>query len=197
MPIDDYAAAANRIAEFVKTLTGVGGLKLKYRITAGAGAADPEGFESREIYVELAGPDAPLLTQRGGELLYALEHVAARILRLEAEEHDKVSFDASQFKATRARALRRTAESAANEVRDSGEPYSFQPMSSRERRMLHLALKAFEDLETGSTGEGPHRYVVLYPKGTKPAENREATTGAFAERPRVRERPAGFAPRRR
>ncbi|HEY0797285.1 MAG TPA: R3H domain-containing nucleic acid-binding protein, partial [Acidisarcina sp.] len=142
--------------------------------------------------VELAGPDAALLTQRGGEVLYALEHVAAKIIRLEPEEHDKVSFDALQFKARRARELKRTAELAATEVRDSGEPYSFQPMSSRERRMLHLALKVYEDLETGSTGEGLHRYVVLYPKGTKPAESREVSS----ERPRGRERPAGFAPRR-
>jgi spoIIIJ-associated protein len=185
MPIEDYAAAATRIAEFLKTLTSLGGLKLKYRITAGAGAADPEGFEAREIYVELAGPDAPLLTQRGGELLYALEHVAAKVIRLEPEEHEKVSFDASQFKATRARELRRSAEIAAQEVRETGQPYSFRPMSSRERRMVHLLLKAFEDLETASSGEGPGRFVVLYPKGMKPPEPREPFN-RFSERGRGR-----------
>ena len=70
---------------------------MKYRITAGSGAADPDGLEAREIYVELAGPDAELVTERGGEVLRALEHVAAKIIRLEPEEHDKVSFDANQF----------------------------------------------------------------------------------------------------
>jgi len=83
MPIEDYSAAAQKIAEFLRTLTTLGGLRLKYRITAGPGAADPAGLEAREIYVDLAGPDAGLLTQRGGELLRALEHVAAKILRLE------------------------------------------------------------------------------------------------------------------
>src|ERR1700753_1582408 len=106
MPIEDYAAAAQQIAAFLKSLTTIGGLRLKYRITAGGGAADPDGLEAREIYVELAGPDAPVLTQRGGEVLRALEHVAAKIIRLEPEEHDKVSFDAHNFKAIRARALR-------------------------------------------------------------------------------------------
>jgi predicted RNA-binding protein Jag len=188
MPIDDYAAAAARIAAFLKTLTTTGGLKLKYRITAGAGAADPEGFEAREIYVELAGPDAPLLTQRGGELLYALEHVAAKVIRLEPEEHDKVSFDAAQFKAIRAREMRLAAETAASEVRETGEPYSFQPMSSRERRMLHLALKGFDDLETASSGENPRRFVVVYLKGTKPPEER------IAERQPEQRRPFGRGP---
>ncbi|MDR3737366.1 MAG: R3H domain-containing nucleic acid-binding protein, partial [Acidobacteriaceae bacterium] len=43
------------------------------------------------------------------------------------------------------------------------EPYRFAPMSSRERRILHLVLKQFDDLKTESSGEGPRRCVVLYP----------------------------------
>jgi spoIIIJ-associated protein len=165
MPIDDYSAAAQKIAAFLKNVTALGGLRLKYRITAGAGAADPEGLEAREIYIELAGPDAPLLTQRAGELLHAFEHIAAKILRLEAEEHDKVSFDANNFKALRAHELKMAAETAADKVRRTGKPYSFAPMSSRERRMLHLAFRQYDDLETASSGEGLRRFVVAYPKG--------------------------------
>jgi spoIIIJ-associated protein len=165
MPIEDYSVAAQKIAALLKTLTTTGGLRLKYRITAGAGAADPDRLEAREIYVELAGPDAGLLTQRGGELLRALEHVAAKVIRLENEEHDKVSFDANHFKAIRARELKMAAEAAAEKVRRTGQPYSFAPMSSRERRMLHLAFRAYEDLETSSTGEGLRRFVVAHPKG--------------------------------
>src|ERR1700758_5787055 len=162
MPIDDYSAAAQRIAAFLKTLTTTGGLRLKYRITAGAGAADPDQLEAREIYVELAGPDAGLLTQRGGELLRALEHVAAKMIRLENEEHDKVSFDANDFKAMRARELKLAAETAAEKVRRTGQPFSFAPMSSRERRMLHLAFRDYEDLATSSSGEGLQRFVVAH-----------------------------------
>jgi spoIIIJ-associated protein len=165
MPIDDYRDAAEKIAGFLKSVTTLGGLRLKYRITAGEGAADPDGLEAREIYVEIAGPDASLLTQRGGELLRAFEHVAAKIVRLENDEHDKVSFDANNFKAIRARELRMAAETAAERVRRAGQPYSFQPMSSRERRLLHLAFRQYEDLQTSSSGEGLHRFVVVYPKG--------------------------------
>ena len=175
MPIADYAAAARKIADFLNMLVKTGGLRLKYRITAGSGAADPDGLEAREIYVELAGPDAPLLTQRGGELLRALEHVAAKIIRLEPEEHDRISFDANHFKAIRARELRLAAESAAESVRRTGQPYSFAPMSSRERRMLHLALRVFEDVETSSSGEGMRRFVVVYRKGAQPRAAHDQT----------------------
>jgi spoIIIJ-associated protein len=166
MPIEDHAAAANKIAGFLQVLVKTGGLRVKYRITAGAGAADPDGLEAREIYIELGGPDAVLLTERDGELLRALEHVAAKIIRLESEEHDKVSFDANQFKALRARELRLTAETAAERVRSTGQPFSFAPMSSREHRMLHLALKSFDEIKTASSGEGLGRFVVAYPKGS-------------------------------
>jgi spoIIIJ-associated protein len=165
MPIEDYNAAAQKIASFLKTLTTIGGLRLKYRITAGDGAADPDGLEGREIYVELGGPDAPLLTQRGGELLHALEHVAAKIIGLEYEEHDKVSFDSNNFKAIRANELREAAEAAAERVRRTGQPFSFAPMSSRERRMLHLAFRGYDDLATSSVGEGSRRFLVAHPKG--------------------------------
>src|SRR5581483_1593702 len=117
MPIDDYSSAAQKIAAFLKNLTTLGVLRLKYRISAGAGAADPDGLEAREIYVELAGPDAALVTQRGGELSRALQHVAAKIIRLDAEEHDKVSFDAHNFKALRARELKLAAETRSEERR--------------------------------------------------------------------------------
>ena len=133
MPIADHADAAQKIAAFLKTLTTTGGLRLKYRITAGAGAADPDGLEAREIYVEIAGPDAVLLTQRGGELLRALEHIAAKIVRLESEEHDTISFDANSFKALRAREMKLAAETAAERVRTTRACHSH--LSTRWRSM--------------------------------------------------------------
>ncbi len=165
MPIDDLQQAAQKIANFLATLNKLGGLRLKYRITAGDGARDPEGLESRQIYVELAGPDIPLVLQHNGELLRALETVAAQMLRLEQREHDLVSFDAGNFKALRAQELHLAAEAAAEKVRRSGLPYSFPPMNSRERRLLHLAFRALEGVETASSGEGQNRFLVVYPQG--------------------------------
>jgi spoIIIJ-associated protein len=52
---------------------------------------------------------------------------------------------------------------AAEKVRQTGVPFHFAPMSSRERRMVHLALRDEADLRTESDGEGRDRCVVLYP----------------------------------
>ena len=165
MPIADLQEAAQKIAGFLNSLNKLGGLRLKFRITAGDGARDPEGMEARQIYVELGGPDVPLVIQHNGDLLRALETLAAQILRLDAREHDLVSFDAGNFKALRAQELRLAAETAAEKVIRSGVPYSFPPMNSRERRLLHLACRAIEGIETASNGEGAGRFLVVYPAG--------------------------------
>jgi spoIIIJ-associated protein len=165
MPIDDLQQAAQKIAGFLTTLNKLGGMRLKYRITAGDGARDPQGLEGRVIYVELAGPDVPLVVQHNGELLGALETVAAQMLRLDQRENDLISFDADNFKALRAQELRLAAETAAEKVLRSGVPYAFPPMNSRERRLLHIAFRSLEGVETASSGEGQDRFLAVFPAG--------------------------------
>lgn len=183
--MQDLKTAAQQTSDFLKLLTTTGGFKLKYRITAGAGAADPDGLEDRLIYVEISGPDASLLTSRDGELLRALEHICGEILRLEPDERDRLSFDADGFKAARNRELIETAQEGITAVRSGGKPYSFEPMTSRERRLLHLILKREEELRTESSGEGPARFVVLYPKDW---QSRERDSRADNIRNRFRRR---------
>jgi spoIIIJ-associated protein len=165
MPITDLQQAAQKIAGFLTSLNKLGGMRLKYRITAGDGAHAPETPEACVIHVDLAGPDVPLLTQHNGELLLALETIAAQILRLESRENDLVSFDAANFKALRAQQIHLEAEIAAEKVRKTGVPYAFPPMNSRERRLLHLAFRSIEGVETASSGEGRDRFLAVYPAG--------------------------------
>jgi spoIIIJ-associated protein len=165
MPIADLKEAAQKIAGFLNSLNKLGGMRLKYRITAGAGAQDPKEPEARQLSVELGGPDVPLLVQHNGELLRALETLAAQMLRLEGRERELVSFDAANFKALRAQELRLAVETAAEKVRSTGVPYCFPPMNSRERRLLHLACRDLEGVETASNGEGQGRFLVVYPAG--------------------------------
>ena len=63
---------------------------------------------------------------------------------------------------------------AAQKVRQTGAPYHFAPMSSRERRIVHLALRDEADLRTESDGEGMRRCVVVYPADYKPAAGKPA-----------------------
>jgi spoIIIJ-associated protein len=181
-PLMNQGRAAKKIEEFLKVLTDTGNLDIQSHILACNGQVQPNADvpigatptvsspeSSPLICVELTGTDTPLLLARNGELLHAIEHIAAKILRLEPEEHDLIFFDAAGFKANRDRELQLAAQTAIEQVRANGRPYSFPPMTSRERRMLHLAL-AKSGLPTVSSGEGPRRFVVLYPEGPAPAQ---------------------------
>ena len=203
----DPEVASKKIADFLRTLTQSGGLDLNYKIACNgqvqpnssepAGATPPASKSSEttvsnvipttapEISVELSGRDVPLLLARNGELLLAIEHVAAKILRFEHEEHDRISFDADNFKVLRHQELRMAAEAAIERVRHTGQPFAFAPMSSRERRILHLEL-ATSGLQTASSGEGARRFVVLYPENTKPQTTTEERTQAIRSRFRRR-----------
>lgn len=171
MPIPDLQQAAQKIAGFLSTLNKLGGLRLKYRITAGDGTQDPgnpsadSSAQPAALSVELAGPDVPLVTQHNGELLRALETISAQILRLDQREGDLISFDAGNFKALQAQEMRLKAETAAEKVRKTGIPYAFPPSNSRDRRLLHMAFRGIEGVETASSGEGQERFLAVFPEG--------------------------------
>ena len=164
----DKVAAANKINEFLQNVVTHAGLRLKYRITVDPPLPENRDWERPEILVDLSGPDSPLLLDRGAELLRAIELLALEILRVPSGEHEKISFDCQNHRSVRLEELRMAAAVAAEKVRMTGVPYHFQPMSSRERRIVHLALRDHADLRTESDGEGMRRSVVVYPAGYKP-----------------------------
>src|SRR5579862_5055481 len=169
MSIPDKLAAAKKINEFLQAVVTHGGLRLKYRIIVDPPLPENRDWEKPEILVDFAGPDSALLLDRGGELLRALE-----MLGLPSGEHEKVCFDCQNHRSLRIQELRTAATVAAEKVRKTGTPYQFSPMSSRERRIVHLALRDEADLHTESEGEGMRRCLVVYPKDYKPAGGKPA-----------------------
>jgi spoIIIJ-associated protein len=146
----------------------LGAFKLKYRIVVDpVWAEEDRDWERPLILVDFSGSDSGLLTERGGELLRAFEYVCKEACRLGPEDHDKVAFDANGFRKARFDELKMAAKVAAERVQQSNAPYEFGAMSSRERRIIHLALKEHEGLRTESEGEGPARHLVVYPKDFK------------------------------
>src|ERR1700731_3784391 len=93
--LTDLTGARPKIAQLLEMLGTQAGLRLPANISEAA-SQRPEQPEltqpaqatdqtQPEISVDLSGPDTPLLLARNAELLHAIEHVAAKILRLEPE----------------------------------------------------------------------------------------------------------------
>ncbi|MBI2955997.1 MAG: single-stranded DNA-binding protein [Acidobacteria bacterium] len=158
----DPDAVIPALRSFLGLLIRAGQFELRAEITAPPPEA-ADDIENAELVVDFHGPDAPLLTARQGELLRAIEHVALRWLRLDPRYYDHIRFDCEGYRAGRLAELRLAAETAAERVRLSRAPFRFQPMTPRERRIIHLALKDAPGVRTASEGEGDLRAVVIYP----------------------------------
>ncbi len=84
-------------------------------------------------------------------------------LRLPPEDHSLISFDANDYRLLRMEELRMSALAAADKVKKTHTPFFFNPMSSRERRVIHLALRDEKELRSESVGVGATRAVVVVP----------------------------------
>lgn len=150
-----------RLDQFLNPLIARAGLALTYDLRTSENP-HPE-VENPDVTVNFAGEDVELLLGNRGELLLALEHLSMEALRLPAEDHSLISFDANDYRLLRVEELRMSALAAAEKVKSTHVPFHFNPMSSRERRVIHLALRNETELRSESVGVGPGRAVVIVP----------------------------------
>lgn len=152
-------ATAEVLRHFLEEMVRASGFDLKVTVRAVAGDEPGEA----EVLADLDGRDKGILLERSGEVLKALEHLAFRALRLEPEWHDKIQVDCGGYRALRLEELRMTARVAAERVQASRQPFQLNPMSSHERRIVHMALKDMPGVRTESIGIGERRQVVIHP----------------------------------
>ncbi len=152
-----------RIDGFLGTTLQNGGFNLNYDIQDVDSSDDD--FETPDVMVKFSGPDVDLLLANRAELLLALEHVTMEMLKMPSEDHSRISFDANDYRLLRIEELRMSAMAAADKVKRTGQPFRFNPMNSRERRVIHLALRNETTLRSESSGSGPQRQVIVYPAG--------------------------------
>ena len=184
-----------RLDAFLEPILDRAGFDLDYDLVEGE-SVHPE-YESPEVTLKFTGRDVDLLLANKAELLLALEQVTMEALRLASEDHSRISFDANDYRMLRIEELRISASVAAEKVKKTGAPFFFNPMNSRERRVIHLALRNEPELRSESAGFGSHRQVVVYPAGMPsvtppppPPPRREPDAGS-----RDRDRRPGRGPR--
>jgi len=115
------------------------------------------------LRVQVRGSDIALLLGHNAELLDALEYLGNRLVARSVGEETRIIFDSGSYRAQRERELRLMAEKAAERVRSSRIPFSFDPMNPNERRIIHLALAEDAAVKTESQGNGENRKVTIYP----------------------------------
>src|SRR5580698_1640048 len=161
----DNARVLSELKRYLDLAVREMGLEIAYEISEPASVGG--NANDRDILVTFTGADQEFLLEEQADLLLSLEHVGHRWLRLDPRLHDRVRFDAAEWRANRLDELKLSARVAAQRVRETGLEHRFNPMSPRERRLIHLELAGAAGVRTMSEGVGDQRRLVIYPAGKK------------------------------
>jgi spoIIIJ-associated protein len=136
------------------------------KVTAAVGVrARADVTEDEEaVTASLSGEDLGLVIGRHGQTIDAIQYLANVIAwREHGDDRKDVVIDAAGYRERRRATLEALAVRSAERAKATGEPVELEPMSSIERRIVHLRLQDVEGVSTRSEGEEPYRYVVVDP----------------------------------
>ena len=142
---------AQQAAAFLEDVFDMTGLQLQVAVKQGIAG---------EV-LDIEGRDAELLQAQTGELLEALQHLINQVFGRSLAGGARLVCDVHGFRATREAELQAMAKHAANQVRQTGRAFTFEPMSANERRIIHLTLADSPDLFTESIGDGADRKLRI------------------------------------
>jgi spoIIIJ-associated protein len=125
---------------------------------------DENTDERRSIHVDVRGDDLSALIGRHAETLNAFQYVASLMVGKEVEQWVQLVVDVEGYRGRREKQLRQLARRMADQVTKTGRRATLEPMTSSERRIIHLELRGHPAVTTESTGEDPYRKVMILPK---------------------------------
>lgn len=169
-----------RIRSFLRMVIEKGNFDLDF--TVGPPLRHDPGFDRPDLAVDFSGEDTDLLLANKGELLLALEMLTLEVLRVPSDHHSRIAFDCNGYRLLRMQELRLTAVTAADRAVQTNKPFAFNPLNSRERRALHIALRDRTDVRSESASSQHGRYVVIYPAAMKTPEVPPPPPGPFLPR---------------
>lgn len=156
-PADD--GADERALEFVTDLMAKMGMDVTVDLLE-----PEEGDSPDEIRLEVEGPDAGRVIGKKGQVLAAVQYVANRVVnKPPAPRRRFVIVDAEGYQERREETLASMAHRLGKKAVDENKIITFEPMSARDRRIVHHALAKFPGVVTKSDGEGAARRVQIIP----------------------------------
>ncbi len=115
--------------------------------------------------LNILGPSGGTLIGRHGHTLEAMQYLVNKMVqRLTGDERTLVIVDVESYLERQKDKLKEMAMSLAQKAKETGVEVPLRPMSSKDRRVVHLTLKDHEHVTTESRGEGLRRKVVIVPK---------------------------------
>ena len=109
----------------------------------------------------IRGTDLGILIGKHGQTLDALQYLTNLTANRDAEGKVRIVLDVEDYRQRRTDTLTRLASRLGDNVKRRGDKVVLEPMSSNERKIIHMALQNDQRIVTYSEGEEPYRKVVI------------------------------------
>lgn len=123
-----------------------------------------ESSEGDYLIFQLRGTAAEALQGGDGRATDALQLVANQVAMRQSEDAPRIVVDVEGGGDEREQTLGRLADRAIKRARDTGRSIALDPMNSRDRRTIHVAIREIDGVATMSIGEGRYRQVLVVPE---------------------------------
>ena len=136
---------------------------LKYFNVGEVSIDEYEGDEG-ELILDITGDDLAVLIGRHGRTLDALQFLISSITSRTVGYRYPIVVDVEGYKGRQRQKIEDIAHSAADRAFNQDRSIKLRPMTPYERRIVHIALRDDDRVETVSEGEGRARRVVVIPR---------------------------------
>jgi len=156
----DIAETAKGVLEKLLALMGVAGSV----VPQAQPFVDEEQEATASAAFNIEGEDPGILIGRRGQTLACLQYIVRLMVGHQTETWVPIFIDVEGYKQRRYQGLQLLARHMAEQVQAKEAPFTLEPMSAYERRIVHLTLADHPDVITESIGQGEARRVVILPK---------------------------------
>ena len=158
--------------------------------------------DDENIVLDITGPDAGRAIGKKGMTLEALQFLVNKMVNRDPDERRHIVLDSGDYRERHDNGLIAMAKREAKRASQTGRVVTLEPMSARDRRVVHVALSQFTGVSTRSEGEGADRRLQIIPAGggqrdrgpsrdNRSGGQSRGPSGPSRDRGPTRERPQG------
>jgi spoIIIJ-associated protein len=115
------------------------------------------------VNLETIGDGSGLLIGKHGATLDAIQHITNKMINRRFSGGCNIRVDSENYRAKREESLTQLAKRLGEKAKKIRKPVSLNPLSARDRKTIHMALKEDRDVQTRSSGTGILKRVVIFP----------------------------------
>jgi len=120
-------------------------------------------YDVIHVYLEIIGDGSGLLIGKHGATLDAFQHLVNKITNRKFSGNCNIHVDTENYRKKREENLTQLAMRLSEKAKKTRKPVSLVPLSAKDRKTVHMALKEDKEIQTKSTGNGLLKRVVIIP----------------------------------